>query len=80
VRLQVEDSGPGIPAAERKLVFRRFYRAAADGNSALPGSGLGLAIVQHIVQLHNATIRLSESSLGNGLAVTIDFPLQGAAG
>jgi two-component system sensor histidine kinase QseC len=80
VRLQVEDSGPGIPAAERKLVFKRFYRAAADGNSALPGSGLGLAIVQHIVQLHNATIRLGESSLGNGLAVTIDFPLQGAAG
>jgi two-component system sensor histidine kinase QseC len=74
-RLVVEDSGPGIPAGERERVFERFYRSPADGESTPAGSGLGLAIVHHIVQLHNATIRLGDSRLGRGLAVTVDFPL-----
>ncbi len=78
-RLQVCDSGPGIPDSERDRVFERFYRAAGDGDSEAIGSGLGLAIVQHIVQLHNARIELGDSALG-GLSVTVDFPLEGEAG
>jgi two-component system sensor histidine kinase QseC len=78
-RLQVCDSGPGIPDSERDRVFERFYRAAGEGDSEAIGSGLGLAIVQHIVQLHNAHIELGDSSLG-GLSVTVDFPIEGEAG
>jgi len=72
-RLRVEDSGPGIPAQEREKVFQRFYRVAQHSGSTETGSGLGLAIAQHIVQLHNATIRLGISQFASGLAVTVDF-------
>ena len=51
--LEVEDTGPGIPAAERLNVFERFYRIL--GNNA-DGSGLGLAIVREIALQHGAEI------------------------
>lgn len=56
--LQVEDSGPGIPLAERELVFQPFYRAL--GTEA-DGSGLGLPIVQEIAQQHDAEISLEDA-------------------
>jgi two-component system sensor histidine kinase QseC len=73
--LTVEDSGPGIPAEERERVFERFYRVGGDRHaSGVTGAGIGLAIVQHIAEIHGAEIRLSESSLGSGLAVAVRFP------
>lgn len=51
--LEVEDTGPGIPAADRSHIFERFYRILG---SNVEGSGLGLAIVKEIVQQHDATI------------------------
>jgi two-component system sensor histidine kinase TctE len=51
--LEVEDTGPGIPATERLNVFERFYRIL--GNNA-DGSGLGLAIVREIALQHGAEI------------------------
>lgn len=51
--LEVEDTGPGIPSAERGHVFERFYRIL--GSNA-EGSGLGLAIVREIAQQHGATV------------------------
>lgn len=65
--LQVEDSGPGIPAGERERVFDRFYRRGATDST---GSGLGLAIVQSIAQRHGAQVVLGDSPLG-GLSVTV---------
>jgi two-component system sensor histidine kinase TctE len=53
--LEVEDSGPGIPEAERELVFERFYRVLGTG---VDGSGLGLPIVREIVELHGAAVRV----------------------
>jgi two-component system sensor histidine kinase TctE len=58
VVLQVEDTGPGIPPAERDAVFRPFYRAL--GTQA-DGSGLGLAIVLEVAQRHGATITLADA-------------------
>ncbi|MEO3689981.1 sensor histidine kinase [Roseateles paludis] len=58
VVLQVEDSGPGIPPAERDKVFQPFYRALGTG---VEGSGLGLAIVQEIVQQHEASLVLDDT-------------------
>ena len=60
VVLQVEDSGPGIPAAEREQVFQPFYRALGTD---VDGSGLGLAIVREIAQQHNAQIALEDANL-----------------
>jgi two-component system sensor histidine kinase TctE len=51
--LEVEDTGPGIPPAERSHIFERFYRILG---SHTEGSGLGLAIVREIVQQHDAEI------------------------
>jgi two-component system sensor histidine kinase TctE len=51
--LEVEDTGPGIPVAERSHVFERFYRILG---SDVEGSGLGLAIVREIALQHNAEI------------------------
>ncbi|TAN28659.1 MAG: sensor histidine kinase [Castellaniella sp.] len=53
VCLEVQDTGPGIPAEERSKVFDRFYRIL--GQQA-EGSGLGLAIVQEIAEHHRATV------------------------
>ena len=58
--LLVEDSGPGIPAAERTLVFEPFYRALGTN---VDGSGLGLAIVQEIANQHDATITIEDANL-----------------
>ncbi|MGK5025646.1 sensor histidine kinase N-terminal domain-containing protein [Janthinobacterium sp. RB2R34] len=51
--LEVEDTGPGIPQAERSHVFERFYRILG---SNVDGSGLGLAIVREIAQQHGAEV------------------------
>jgi two-component system OmpR family sensor kinase len=69
-RLRVEDSGPGVPEAERERVLDRFYRRQ---DAETTGSGLGLAIVQRIVERHGAILKLGEGSRG-GLSVEIEFP------
>ncbi|RJF97873.1 sensor histidine kinase [Noviherbaspirillum saxi] len=53
--LEVEDTGPGIPPAERGHVFERFYRILG---SNVEGSGLGLSIVREIAQQHGATVEI----------------------
>jgi len=72
--LVVDDSGPGIPPAERERAFDRFYRR---GGTVEGGSGLGLAIVKAIASRHGATVTLGESPLG-GLRVTVGFPARRA--
>ncbi|MES2296417.1 MAG: sensor histidine kinase N-terminal domain-containing protein [Pseudomonadota bacterium] len=56
--VEVEDTGPGIPAHEREQVFERFYRILG---STASGSGLGLAIVREIAQQHGAHIELFDN-------------------
>ena len=60
--LQVEDSGPGVPEAERELIFQPFYRAL--GTEA-DGSGLGLPIVLEIAQQHNASVSMEDTRPGH---------------
>jgi two-component system sensor histidine kinase TctE len=59
--LQVEDSGPGVPEAERELVFQPFYRALG---TEVDGSGLGLPIVLEIAQQHGGTVSLEDARPG----------------
>ncbi len=70
VLLEVEDNGPGIPPADRRKVFDRFYRL--PGASA-GGSGLGLSIVRDICTTHLAQIELDASPSGRGLCVRVAF-------
>ena len=71
VRLQVEDSGPGIPPEERERVLQRFVRLDASRTGG--GSGLGLSLVAGVATLHRAELALDESPLG-GLRVSVTFP------
>lgn len=70
VLLEVLDTGIGIPIADRKRVFDRFYRRLGHDGS---GSGLGLAIVRNIVEAHGATIALDEGTNLAGLKVIVTF-------
>jgi signal transduction histidine kinase len=74
--LRVLDTGPGIPEAEREKVFRRFYRLEASRTT--PGSGLGMALVKAVVDLHGATVELSDNR--PGLCVTVRFSANGRRG
>ncbi|MBC7467738.1 MAG: sensor histidine kinase N-terminal domain-containing protein [Ramlibacter sp.] len=69
--LLVEDSGPGLPEAERERVFDRFYRVSGAGAQ---GSGLGLAIVRTIAASHGATVNLDRSPRLGGLRCEVRFP------
>lgn len=69
-RLEVTDSGPGIPEQERQRVFDRFYRIL--GNDAA-GSGLGLSIVKRITDFHAAKLTLADGEQGAGLKVSVEF-------
>lgn len=69
--LVVEDSGPGIPEAERARVLDRFYRLP-DAPST--GSGLGLAIAQSVAQMHGGALRLDASPTLGGLRVRLELP------
>jgi two-component system OmpR family sensor kinase len=70
ILLEIEDSGPGIPAEERERVFDRFYRRPGDRAS---GSGLGLAIAREIATRHGAVITLLSSRALGGLCARVTF-------
>ncbi len=71
--LSVEDRGPGIPEAEQKRVFDKFYRVGRAGSGAPHGSGLGLSLVKHVMNLHRGQVRL-RSRTGEGSLFTLVFP------
>ena len=74
IRLQVRDTGAGIPPEELPNVFERFYRCKHDDRDE--GSGLGLAIAKRIVVLHDGTIQAANEP-GAGAVFTIRLPLEG---
>ncbi|HSQ72985.1 MAG TPA: sensor histidine kinase N-terminal domain-containing protein [Rubrivivax sp.] len=83
VVLEVEDSGPGIPPAEREAVFRPFYRALG---TQVDGSGLGLAIVLEVAQRHDAEVTVTDARPRSGATTampgalfTVRFPRQAGA-
>lgn len=65
--LEVEDTGPGIPADQRLKVFDRFYRLDKSRNRQEGGAGLGLAISKAIIELHNGSIEVEEGLTGGAL-------------
>ncbi len=71
VRVQVRDTGVGIPPDARQRVFERFYRV--DKSHSTPGTGLGLSIVKHGTAYLGGRVEL-ESEVGVGSTFTLIFP------
>jgi signal transduction histidine kinase len=69
VEVMVSDTGPGVPAADRERVLKRFVRLEASRST--PGTGLGLTLVKAIADLHNARLELDDNR--PGLRVTLAF-------
>ena len=68
----VLDQGPGVPAADRELIFEKFRQSKTKTSSAIKGTGLGLAIAKFIVQGHNGTIGCtSQTGIGSKFYVVI---------
>ena len=79
LRVEVTDTGIGIPHDELGQLFSRFYRASTATRRAIPGTGLGLVIARAIVEGHGGTISL-ESTEGEGTRVGVTLPAAQADG
>jgi len=75
VAISVSDNGPGIPKAEHRRIFEKFYRLTRTDAPVQPqGTGLGLSMVYHIVRAHDGMTTV-ESELGQGATFTILLPI-----
>jgi PAS domain S-box-containing protein len=73
VRIEVLDTGIGIPAAQLPYIYDEFYQVGVASNSSRDGYGLGLSIVQHLVKL--LTLRLDvRSEVGKGSVFSLILP------
>jgi signal transduction histidine kinase len=75
VRLEVADTGVGIPADELDMLFGRFFRASTA--RTVPGTGLGLSIAKSIAEAHGGTIDV-KSEVGSGTTFIVDLPVASA--
>jgi two-component system OmpR family sensor kinase len=74
VRIEIADTGPGIPESEIDQVWSELFRG--KGARGVPGSGLGLALVQAIIRRHGGTTAI-RSQVEKGTVITLTLPVQG---
>ena len=74
VRLSVRDDGIGIPHAEQKRIFGKFYRVDPQLSRGVGGTGLGLYIARELVHLMDGRISV-ESQEGSGSTFVVDLPV-----
>jgi two-component system sensor histidine kinase VicK len=74
VRFAVSDPGLGIPAAEQRRIFEKFYRLDPDMNHGIGGTGLGLYICRELVRRVGGRIWV-ESQEGKGSTFFVELPL-----
>ncbi|WP_033341741.1 sensor histidine kinase [Catenuloplanes japonicus] len=73
--VDVADTGPGIAAEQRDLVFERFWRADGSRSRQTGGSGLGLSIVRKLAEAHGGSVSV-DSPPGSGATFTLRIPLR----
>lgn len=74
VAVRVADKGIGIPSAQLKRIFKRFYRVPGRFMAHVKGTGLGLFIVHSVVRKHGGRVFAESSGLGEGSTFTIQLP------
>ena len=75
LRLEVEDTGIGIPKDDLPRIFEEFFRSANARGHTSDGTGLGLSIVKAVAEQRGGTVS-AESEPGRGTRVTVDLPLK----
>lgn len=74
VVVEIEDDGPGIPAADAERVFEPFYRREPSRSRRTGGIGLGLAVVRSVARAHGGDVALMNRA-GGGLTARVQLPL-----
>jgi signal transduction histidine kinase len=74
-KLEISDTGPGIPISERGRIFDAFYRIGDELRRTTPGTGLGLALVKRTAEAHGGTIIVSDAPQG-GSVFTLSLPIK----
>ena len=77
--LEVEDDGPGVPAADRERVFERFVRLDASRARSSGGAGLGLAIAREIARRHGGELTATDGATGARFVLSLPADLQSPA-
>jgi len=78
VAVKVSDKGIGIPNAQLKRIFKRFYRVPGKFMARVKGTGLGLFIVESVVTKHGGRVFVESRGLGQGSTFTIQLPIVGS--
>ncbi len=74
IAVRVADRGIGIPSAQLKRIFKRFYRVPGRFMARIKGTGLGLFIVRSVVEKHGGRVFAESAGLGQGSTFTIQLP------
>ena len=74
VTIRVADQGIGIPSAQLKRIFKRFYRVPGKFMARVKGTGLGLFIVHSVVTKHGGRVFAESGGLGHGSTFTVQLP------
>ncbi len=73
--LRVTDRGAGIPKAELKQIFKRFYRVAGPQTARVKGTGLGLYIVRSVAKRHGGRAWAESEGPGRGSTFVLQLPI-----
>jgi two-component system, OmpR family, sensor histidine kinase SenX3 len=74
IAVRVADKGIGIPSAQLKRIFKRFYRVPGRFMARVKGTGLGLFIVHSVVTKHGGRVFAESAGLGHGSTFTVHLP------
>jgi PAS domain S-box-containing protein len=73
-RIQIQDTGIGIPPEDLPHIFDRFFRVRGKATRGITGSGLGLSLVQKVVEAHHGSVEVT-SEVNRGTCFTVKLPL-----